>query len=475
MPALAEAAPTASPAPAAPPLLPTLVVIGEATPASAEPVPDARWAAVLPQARRVLAVGADAAALATAHLSRFPQAQWWAARLPGEDTTALPPGVQACTDALDEAQGPLGVDLLVLGSAFATLPQGADWLRAASRRCTRGAVLVTALDNAASATRIQHLIEGDDTPQDPAAAGPACSPPALFKRLMDAGWMPHAADHAPCDPRHDAAARALRGHAQALGVGAGHIDLLHRMERLIVMADSDMAQAPAEQGPARFTVVVPTNHERQLRANVECSPGLREVQARIVSVRRVPSPAAALAAALPHCQADWVLLCHQDVYFPAGFGERLNAVLAGIAPQDHARTLIGFVGMGVDRATSQPVNAGHVIDRLNRMSAGESDTALSIDELAVVMSRDTLHRIDETIGWHLWATDLCLTSIKQHKVFPKIVRLPIFHNSRTGWTLPDDFYDAAARLMAKHTDFKPIHTLCGVLDDRFLAQRPGKG
>jgi hypothetical protein len=121
------------------------------------------------------------------------------------------------------------------------------------------------------------------------------------------------------------------------------------------------------------------------------------------------------------------------------------------------------------------VPAGFVIDRLHRADHPASDTALSLDELAIVVARDSVHRIDPAIGWHLWATDLCLTAIDTHKVFPRIVRLPLFHNSRTGWTLPAAFCDAAEKLLAKHPGFAPIHTLCGVLDAGFIARQRAAG
>ncbi|MEF7616114.1 hypothetical protein V4F39_19525 [Aquincola sp. MAHUQ-54] len=428
----------------------------------------------MPAAHRVLAVGADAALLAGAHGARWPGARWWATDLPGEAAGGpMPEAVQWLSD-VDAADAPQAVDLLVLGSAFAGLSGALPWLRQVSQRCTRRARLVLMLNNASSATHIEHLLQADATPEgvgaDPAV--PRQTPPTLYKLLMDAGWMPRLLHHTDCEPASAASGDALRMAAQALGVGAGQVDLLHRMQRLVIAAERDMEHAPIEPGAARFSVVVPTTDARQLRANVECSPGLHEVGARIVSVRNVASPADAIEQARPHCEADWVLMCHQDVYFPAGFGEQLNAVLASIPAEERSATLIGFVGMGVDRAKRQPVNAGHVIDRLSRADFEASDTALSIDELAIVMARDSVHRIDPGIGWHLWATELCLTSIKTHGRFPRIVRLPLFHNSRTGWTLPGAFYDAAEYLMARHADFVPIHTLCGVLDAAFLQRRP---
>jgi hypothetical protein len=132
--------------------------------------------------------------------------------------------------------------------------------------------------------------------------------------------------------------------------------------------------------------------------------------------------------------------------------------------------LIGFAGMGVNRQTHAYEQAGFVIDRLHRFDQPASDAAVSIDELAVVVSRDSLHRIDPGMGWHLWATDLCLAAICQHQVFARIVRLPLFHNSLNDYQLPGSFYDSAAKLMAKYPDFGPIATLCGTLDENFLAR-----
>ena len=156
-----------------------------------------------------------------------------------------------------------------------------------------------------------------------------------------------------------------------------------------------------------------------------------------------------------------MLFCHQDVYFPRGFGEQLNAVLAEVPPDERASALFGFIGMGVNRATLATEPAGFVIDRLHRADHAHSDTVLSIDELAIVVARESIHRIDPTLGWHLWATDLCLAAVCTHAVFPRIVRLPLFHNSSNDYVLPAAFHEAAASLRRKYPDFGPIHTLCG--------------
>lgn len=459
----------------------TLVVVGEA----AKPLhrgADPKWQAALPHADRVLALGLEACRQAQAHCTRFPEARWIGVTLPSDElASAVPNGVRTLLPlaALNDPQAwPLPdlaapFDLLVVSPAWVALPGASALLASLSLVCTPGATLVLALDNAASLEHITHLLQADHTPEgagaDAAQALHRHAPSSTYKCLMDAGWMPTLVDHHRCAPQPAALERAVRQAAEAVGVGSGCADVVHRMRRLIISAQRSFAQSPREPGPARFTVVVPTTEERQLRANVEASPGLAEVQARIVSCRQALNPAQALSQSLPHCDTDWVLLAHQDVYFPQGFGEQLNAVLAAIPPEQRRQTLIGFVGMGVHPDTHQPVAAGHVIDRLHQADHAGSDSALSLDEVAVVLSRDSLHQIDPDQGWHLWATDLCLTAIAQHRVFPRIVRLPLFHNSRTGWSLPQAFVQAGERLLAKHPGFVPIHTLCGQLDAGFVA------
>jgi hypothetical protein len=459
----------------------TLIVVGEAA-AVATPGADPKWQAALPHADRVLALGLEACQQAQAHRSRFPEACWVGVTLPGDQPPATGlPSVHTLLPlaALNDPQAwPLPgqaapFDLVLLSPAWVAVPGAAALLASLSPVCTPGATLVLALDNAASLEHITHLLQADQSPEgagaDAAQALARQAPASAYKTLMDAGWMPHLVDHHRCAPQPPALERAVRQAAEAVGVGSGSADVVHRMRRLIISAQRSFAQAPREAGPARFTVVVPTTEERQLRANVEASPGLAEVQARIVSCRLALNPAQALAQSLPHCDTDWVLLAHQDVYFPQGFGEQLNAVLATIPPEQRRQTLIGFVGMAVHPDTHQPVPAGHVIDRLHQADHAASDSALSLDEVAVLMSRDSLHQIDPAQGWHLWATDLCLTAIAQHRVFPRVVRLPLFHNSHTGWSLPQAFAQAAERLMAKHPGFVPIHTLCGQLDAGFVA------
>jgi ubiquinone/menaquinone biosynthesis C-methylase UbiE len=472
-----QAAPTLCAPPA-----PALVVIaggaGEAGWPAVAAAPDAKLLKALPAAGRVLEVGPGSAAMARAYKQAHASAHWTAVDLVGDEHAPRRDSVDAWCELGGLATLPAGsFDLLVVNEVLPWLPDPLPTLRQLARLAAPGAKLLLNVENHASLATLERLLDADlsaETRQSPALGQPRLQSPAtVYKLLMDAGWMPTLADgHA--EPAAAGSTRAtLKALAQASGLAAGCPERVHALDRLVIEARATFAGAPVLPGAARFTVLVPTTHERQLRVNVEQSPGLKEVGARIVSYRGATSPAQALEQGLAHADADWVLLCHQDVYFPAGFGEQLNAILAGIPAAERPRTLIGFIGLGALAGGQGTAASGFVIDRLHRADHPASAQATSIDEVALVVSRDTIHRIDPAMGWHLWATDLCLQSICQHGVFPRIVRAPLFHNSRTGWTLPSGFSDAAHKLAAKWGEgFGPIPTLCGVIDAAFLASHP---
>lgn len=399
---------------------------------------DPKLFAALPVAKRVLEIGPRDSDLGARYNQQHPQAVWL---LADPNVAAL-----ATIEGL--------FDLIVM-SVGLPIP---EVLHSVSIRVARGGILVVGIDNAASWASLAQVIEGDvdavDTPLSPASA---------YKRLLDAGWMPTLADKYVGLPASDALAAATAPLADALSVPRRTADRTLGMARAIVQAVRGFDDAPRRAGQALFSVVVPTTRETQLRANVERSPGLQEVNAQVISYRGASSPAEALSQSLVHCDGDWVLFCHQDVYFPRGFGEQLNAVLGEVPADARASALFGFIGMGVNRTTRACEPAGFVIDRLHRASHADSDSALSIDELAIVVARESIHRIDPALGWHLWATDLCLTAVYTHGVSPRIVRLPVFHNSSGDYVLPVSFHESAAKLRRKFPNFGPIHTLCGTV------------
>jgi SAM-dependent methyltransferase len=471
---------------------PALIVIGGGEPAAAASERGARAAnpafqrllQALPAAQRVLELGCGGGELAQAYKARHGACHWVGVGCrPLSLEQVLPQVDQAlCLDLQSTSVQTLSAkfDLIVV-NRLERLSNAAKVLADLGALLAPGGHLFVLAENHACLSSMARLVEADPSTGQAASADDAGSMDAAHPRfqshstinklMLDAGWTPSLVDHQPDVALDDRVAAAVRFMGDALGVPAGCADRVHRMKHFIFrgqrLFDDDAVPASHK---ALFDVVVPTTKEQQLRVNVEQSPGLKEVQARIISYRHAATPAEVVSESRQHVQSDWILLCHQDIYFPKGFGQRLNALLASIPDEQRASTLLGFVGMGINRQTKQPEPAGFVIDRVNCADHPESDAVVSIDELAIVMSRDSLHQIDPHIGWHLWATDLCLTSICTHRVFPRIVRLPIFHNTQSGWQLPEAFFDSAEYILQKHSAFSTIHSLCGTIDQGFVAR-----
>jgi len=207
-----------------------------------------------------------------------------------------------------------------------------------------------------------------------------------------------------------------------------------------------------------ISVVVAVNNEEQFKQNVLSSPGLREIGAQIVPCRGAKNAADAFEAGKFQSASPWILYCHQDVYFPEGSGLVIEKKL----PSFSKDTILGFIGLA-GALNSDVSLAGWVVDRVtNLMDYPESSSAVTIDELAVILHRDCKYKIDPRFGWHRWATDLCLQAAFDGN-YAKIIRVLLHHNSKHDNNWPPEVYASAEALLDKYPQLSVIHTLCGSL------------
>ena len=198
------------------------------------------------------------------------------------------------------------------------------------------------------------------------------------------------------------------------------------------------------------------------------------MNAEIICVQGADSAAAAYASGVQRAGQSWHLLVHQDVYFPTGSGFTLARQLGALEQAGRTAAPAGFVGVEVT-APNAVRHAGLVIDRTALFAHRGSGGAASIDDFAVALHRDSCAAIDPALGWHLWATDLCLQARQQagRDTVP-ILEVPLFHNSTTAYQLPVEFHASAQRLLDKHPRLERIPTLCGELKRQVAAVRlPG--
>ena len=205
----------------------------------------------------------------------------------------------------------------------------------------------------------------------------------------------------------------------------------------------------------KFSAIVAVNNDRQYEDNILDSPGLREVSAPIVVVREATSAADAFYKGLPRTVSPWLLFCHQDVFFPARTGFEIEKKLDSFSQSD----IIGFAGMSGE-LNGPASNAGLVLDRGTLRDWPSTDTAISIDELAILIHRDSVCRIDPNLKWDLWATDLCLQA-RLGGSCARIIRVLLHHNSRNQYVLPEAWFTSRKILAAKYPQLGRIRTLCG--------------
>jgi hypothetical protein len=215
------------------------------------------------------------------------------------------------------------------------------------------------------------------------------------------------------------------------------------------------------------------NDDAQLEANLLSSPCLRAPSPHQVLLFRDRATAAdGLNAGIAQAVNELVVLVHQDVYLPEGWPARL------VEQWQQAVGRGGAVGVaGVFGLTSELAERGHrgrVVDREHLLT---SDAPLPadvdvIDELVMVLPRETSLRFDPALAWHLYGLDLCLSA---RDAGQRVVVLDAlcFHNSQTEEPPPE--YQLSEDLIArKWPERLPIKALCSVIGsdstDRQIAE-----
>lgn len=424
----------------------------------------------IPPARRILELGCGSGRLGQRYKELNPQASWIGV---DRDDEALSVAHQRldralCLDLDADSLDPLGdgFDAVVIGGVLEHLRRPDLLLQRLRMLVKHDARLVCRISNVGHVSILERLLIGDLSGNPgislDAANARFFSPSSAYKMLLDAGWLPNLADHHVTGHADHEMLRHLFAAAARLRASQETAQRNVCVSRLILECTPILAAAPSQ--PIALSIVVPVNSRLQFDLNIMKSPGLQEISTQIIDIEGAPSAAAAFEAGKARASGEWLLFCHQDVYFPRGSGWALSEYLRALPVGQANDELIGFAGLGVDPQSNVTMPSGLVIDRMRRFDHPASERAISLDEFAVVMSRESRHKLDPALGWHLWATDLCLSAVSSPSPhFARIARVPVFHNSLSDHSLPDPFHESARVLKAKYPQMHVIPTLCGNL------------
>ncbi len=374
-------------------------------------------AAIPSGARHVLELGCANGRLGRRYKEQNPTTEWW-----GVDFS--PDAVRAASAHLDRVltldldSGDLdrlgsGFDVIVIGDLLEHLRDFRPVLDALYERSTPDARIVSCIPNMSHASVIERLVAGDIVYDDSGLLDRThmrfFSQASAFKAFLDSGWLPSMHDQYRVEPQNNRVTAGLLDAAAALGIPRETALRNLGMYQMIVLCRKWQSRplAAAPEG-APFSVIVAVNRPWQFSLNLARSPGLQETGAEVIPITDAPNAAAAFSAGAAKARHAWRVFAHQDVYFPTGTGYKLAEELAALERANGHGLPVGMVGLQTNGTGTGTNYAGTVIDRIRLFDHGPTLRAVSMDELAVALHRDTRLEIDPTLGWHLWATDLCL-------------------------------------------------------------------
>lgn len=333
------------------------------------------------------------------------------------------------------------------------------------RPCLKpGGDLIAAFPNLQHWSRIDRLLSGEagwrnDTPPPFAVAD-------LIRLFLDAGYLPHLVDQRLV-PAPTEWLAAMQTTLARQGLDAETFARRTQTWQYFVAArpiadlPDKVAHNFADCPPV--TVGACTNDASVLNNNLLASPCLRDNRHETLMVQGAGSAAEGLNAIVDQALHELVILAHQDVYLPGWW-------IARVWQQyEKARRLAGdrLGVMGVYGVLGTPhgiQRSGRVADRDFLLDEPTPLPALasSLDELVLIVPRNTPLRFEPSLGFHLYGTDICLSAIERG-LHGMVIDAPCHHNSKQGNHLPDAFHQSKSALRQKWATHLPIATVCDIV------------
>lgn len=430
------------------------------------------FSALPARARSVLELGCANGRLGAKYKQSHPETRWT--------------GIEISTDAAREAAHhldavhvmdvesdnlsalPGGYDLVVLGDLLEHMKNPERLLERLFDMTSETASMVICLPNMGHVSVLHRLLAGDISYDDAGLLDRThlrfYSASSAFKTILDAGWLPDLRDTYDVPIAENKTDQLIMMAAESMGLPSATARRnLSTYQMVIQCTKWPLENITNIDKPERFSIIVPVTRPWQTELNIKRSPGLAEVQAEVICITNAANAAEAYAKGRHMAKHPWVIFAHQDVYFPTGTGYAIAKQLGRLTRERKTAAPAGFAGLSRNSLDGTSTPAGLVIDRTHLFNHPASHSACSLDEFAIAIHHDAHISIDPELGWHLWATDLCLQHNIPPHAAPQILRVPLFHNSTTAHSLPQEFEASAKILAIKYPTLGKIPTLCGTI------------
>jgi hypothetical protein len=207
----------------------------------------------------------------------------------------------------------------------------------------------------------------------------------------------------------------------------------------------------------RFVIATASHNPAILAANLSLSPCVASGAVPLHVEANAPSAAVAYNSALDATDAPVIVFAHHDVFLPRGWEDLLAARIHEANRTHPDWAVMGAFGIGLDRAHLGPVwssSLGAIVGRVPM-----TPTAVqSVDELLIVLRRDSGLRWDETLpGWHMYGTDI-VQAARAKGLAALAPGLPCVHNDAFHGALGRDFDEAYRFMQRKWAGQLPLTT-----------------
>ncbi len=225
--------------------------------------------------------------------------------------------------------------------------------------------------------------------------------------------------------------------------------------------------SPPPGCPLSFVACI--SDDELLQSNLLASPCLsHDSPHEVTLVKSCKSAADGLNLGLSRAKAAWVVCIHQDVALPSGWDHKLLEQLQAAECQFGPIGVAGVYGVGpamqqngafAANRIGQVVDRGRILHERPRLPA----KVATLDELLLIVPRNTPLRFDPELGFHLYGADLCLQAAERGLAVVA-VEAPCYHNSRN-MELPKAFFRSSEVFARKWQHRLPVATPCVIIDE----------
>jgi len=387
-----------------------------------------------------------------------------------------------CIDVENEAPPlpPASLDCILYGDVLEHLHDPGAVLERDRALLRPDGVVVCSIPNLLHHSVVTQLLRGDFQYQDRGLLDAThlrfFTFATAIKLLLDAGYAPDIVDGIEipgADPMVDAAVPLLN----MLRADPGRTRRYMNTQQMIVLgrpAYRSGPDLPAAEDPT-LTFVANVNDQSQLENNLLRSPVIRNGNHEVLLFRDRTSAAEGFNAGIAEAHGDLVVLVHQDVYLPKGWDARLISQWHTANSVGDPVGVAGVIGVADRRIPKD--HLGRVVDRDNLLDTGNRvpQQVDGLDELLLLVPRDTSLRVDPNLGWHLYGTDLCLQA--QRAGLRTMVLDALCHHNSLIARPPATYWDSARVLARKWPHLLPMNTNSATIDASFLTppSRSGLG